>query len=128
MTEMWPLWTYVIGYVLCWRYHVGFFMHDMAWGEPEGEDLAYGLAVGTLACIAWPVNLSARVVYVLWMKHIDGRVATLSGFFPNLKEVETAGEKQARKAREAREQITARRREINEHARANGLTLTRWSE
>lgn len=131
------LWIYLAGFVWFWRYHVGFIMEEDRGSNSEygdrtrnldGGDIFWGLSFGTLITLGWPMTVSGRVVYVLWSKYVAPGDTSFERLFPGPKPIETAQEKRDRKAREAREQIKARRHEINEHERKNGIELTRWTQ
>lgn len=131
------LWIYIAGYAWFWRYHVGFLMEldresNSSWGERtrklDGGDIVFGILMGTLTTIVWPLTVFARAINILWLKYCAPRDTSFERLFPGLKPIETAQEKRDRKAAEEREQIRVRRLEINNHERDNGLKLTRWSE
>ncbi len=121
--------AYVVGFVWLWRYHVGYIIDNFTsdYRDLDGVDFGFSLFFGTMACFAWPVTLLGRVVFILWQKNMAENTGVLEILFPGPGEIETKQEKRQRIARSQQELIEKRQREINEHERANGIELTRWT-
>jgi len=74
---------YGVGYLWFWRHHVGFFIHEMAYGEPDGEDIVFGLFMGTLSTFFWPLTVAGVIIRNYWIKWGADRVGGLEKFFPD---------------------------------------------
>lgn len=61
----WFLWAvYVVGFLLCWRTASWIFATDGgSKGGLDGEDIVWGLFMGAILSLAWPVVVPLRIAY-----------------------------------------------------------------
>lgn len=124
--DLLPLWIYLAGYAFTYRYVVGAIIHNFAYGEPDGEDVAFGLIMGAMANMFWPALVAARGIYIAWVKWGSERSGSIGRIFPDLKEIETAKDKRQRIEREKEASIKIERAKINARERELEMELTKW--
>lgn len=127
---------YLAGYLWFWRYFVGFIAQDFAGtnyrtGLPnklEGEDMIAGLFFGSMACLVYPAVVPGYFLRRQWHRGEWSETGAINNIFPGPKPIETKSEKQERLAREEREKIATRRKEINAAELRAGIEPTIWSK
>lgn len=92
--------TYMLGYAWLLRPTARTLAKDMAFGEIEGEDVIFGLFVGGLVCLFWPIWILPLIAY----RHRGTRILGES----NADKVERL----EREARESRRRIEQLEREL----------------
>lgn len=124
-----------VGYLLTclwgFRFAAGAYVYDMTpkGHRVSGEDFMLGMLIGVIGALISPAMLPARIVYVVWRKHLVDNPMTdnvIHLMFPAPKEIETKREKRERLERERAEEIANQRKEINRRERELGLEVTRW--
>jgi hypothetical protein len=103
-------------------------MHEESYnGQIEGEDVFLALMIGSVAAMLWPVVWFGRLVYIIWVKWLQGTDTNpLLKIFPPDKPVESASEKRQRIELQKREEIKTHRQHVNDRERELGLELTKW--
>ena len=64
MTGFLIFWIYVVGWFLSWRVTTQWFVYGMVVGnrKPDGEDIVFGLIIGAMAALMWPLYMPFVIV------------------------------------------------------------------